>query len=128
MFALLSVSRSKGLNLSDPDVAAEVTKVGGGHPGNDCIRLWRNTFEADPEWYPGTVRADAKPPGRPKVATVRDALVMLIALRTGLLVASVAMFPVTTCARHAFRASFLRTLCDSNEHSGYHAEPTERVG
>ena len=41
------------------DIAAEVTKVGGGHPTKEAIRLLRENVERDPHWYSGKVTASA---------------------------------------------------------------------
>lgn len=53
VWALVKVSAKRGLSLSDPDIAEEVQTVGGGTPTSNTIRLWREKFEADPQWFPG---------------------------------------------------------------------------
>ena len=69
VFALVKISAKKGLDLADWEIAAEVEKVGGGVPADNTIRLWREKFEADPQWYPGKQGQDAEKPGRKKVIT-----------------------------------------------------------
>ena len=66
---MVKVSAKRGLNLLDADIAEEVQTVGGGTPGKNTIRLWREKFEADPQWYPGKQSDDAEKPGRKKVIT-----------------------------------------------------------
>jgi hypothetical protein len=63
VWALVKVSAMRGLNLSDQSIADEVQTVGGGTPASNTIRIWRENFEADPQWFPG------KQPGRKKVIT-----------------------------------------------------------
>ena len=53
----------------DSEIAQEVCKVGGGHPSKQAIRVLREKFEADPDWYPGKVSDDAGQPGRPQMIT-----------------------------------------------------------
>ena len=67
VFALCKISEQKGIFWYDSEIAMQVYKVGGGHPSRQAIRTLREKFEADPEWYPGKVSADAGQPGRPKV-------------------------------------------------------------
>jgi hypothetical protein len=69
VWALVKVSAKRGLSLSDPDIAEEVQTVGGGTPTSNTIRLWREKFEADPQWFPGKQTVDAEKPGRKKVIT-----------------------------------------------------------
>ena len=59
VWALLVVSRKRALKLSDADVAAEVVKVGGGHPTKQAIQLLRQQLETDLEWYPGKLTENA---------------------------------------------------------------------
>ena len=68
-FALCKVSSKLGVPYTDPELALEVCKVGGGHPTKEAFRLLRNKFEEDAEWYPGKVSMDSQQPGRPKVIT-----------------------------------------------------------
>ena len=41
------------MGLSDTEIANEVFKVGGGHPGHTAIANLRGHFDSDPVWYPG---------------------------------------------------------------------------
>ena len=70
--ALLIVSRKMGKQLSDPDIASQVTKVGGGHPGKDAIRQLRMKIDNDPAWHPGKEADDAGTPGRKRVITTQQ--------------------------------------------------------
>jgi hypothetical protein len=45
-------------------VAEKVTKVGGGHPGNDAVGKAIRKIKADPEWFPGKLYGES--PGRDK--------------------------------------------------------------
>ena len=53
-WALMTVSKTKRLELSDGDIAEQVAKVGGGHPTKQGIAKLRANVEADPSWHPGT--------------------------------------------------------------------------
>ena len=64
---MVKVSAMRGLNLSDQSIADEVQTVGGGTPASNTIRIWREKFEADPQWYPGKQTGDAEKPGRKKL-------------------------------------------------------------
>lgn len=63
------VSNTRGLSLTDSEIAAQVSKVGGGHPTRNSIRVLRAKFEADVEWHPGKQDEEAGVPGRPKTIT-----------------------------------------------------------
>ena len=63
------ISEKRKLDLTDREIAESVQKVGGGTPSDNSIRVWREKFEADPEWYPGKQLEDAEKPGRKKVIT-----------------------------------------------------------
>jgi len=69
VFALVRISEKMGLELTDGSIAAEVEKVGGGTPNDNTIRLWREKFDADPQWYPGKQAEGAQKAGRKKVIT-----------------------------------------------------------
>jgi hypothetical protein len=62
-WALMTVSKTKRLELSDGDIAEQVTKVGGGHPTKQGIAKLRANIEADPSWHPGKVSESAKKRG-----------------------------------------------------------------
>ena len=49
--------------MSDAEIAAEVTKVGGGHPSKQSIAQHRAAIVEDPLWYPGKVKEGAKKRG-----------------------------------------------------------------
>ena len=66
---MLKISEKRKLDLTDREVAESVQKVGGGTPCENSIRVWREKFEADPDWYPGKQAEDAEKPGRKKVIT-----------------------------------------------------------
>ena len=67
-WALMTVSKQKKLDLSGGDIAAEVTKVGGGHPTKQSIAKLRSSIEADPSWHPGKVSESAEKRGpKPKL-------------------------------------------------------------
>ena len=66
---MVKISAKWELHMDDNEIAAEVLKVGGGNPSNDCIRQYREKFENDPDWYPGKAAENAKAPGRKKVIT-----------------------------------------------------------
>ena len=51
------------MGLSDTEIANEVFKVGGGHPGHIAIVNLRGCFDADPDWYPGKKAGSGKRPG-----------------------------------------------------------------
>lgn len=61
-----------GLSLTDDEIAEEVEKVGGGCPSRNTIRLWRETFAEDPDWYPGKQSSDCKKSGRKKTITAQQ--------------------------------------------------------
>ena len=63
VWALVRVSEKRGLDLSDWEIAEEVTKVGGGHPSKQAIAKLRACFAADSAWYPGKTSETAKRPG-----------------------------------------------------------------
>ena len=69
VFALWTISEKRKLDLTDREIAESVQKVGGGTPCDNSIRMWRERFEADPEWYPGKQAEDVEKPGRKKVIT-----------------------------------------------------------
>ena len=69
VFALCKVSAKLEVAYTDPELAQEVYKVGGGHPTRESIRLLRQRFEEDTCWYPGKVSEEAHQPGRHKVIT-----------------------------------------------------------
>ena len=69
VFALCKVPAKLGVPYTDPELALEVSKVCGGHPTKEAIRLLRNKFEEDADWYPGKASMDSQQPGRPKVMT-----------------------------------------------------------
>ena len=69
MFALVAISHIKNLALSDNEIAQQVTKVGGGHPSRNAIRVLREKFAADAGWFPGKIDEGAGQPGRPKSIT-----------------------------------------------------------
>jgi hypothetical protein len=62
-WALMTVSKTKRLDLSDGDIAEQVTKVGGGHPTKQAIAQLRANIEADPSWHPGKVSESAEKRG-----------------------------------------------------------------
>ena len=49
--------------MSDGDIAAGVTKVGGGHPTTQSIAQIRLAIAEDPLWYPGKIKDGAKKRG-----------------------------------------------------------------
>ena len=63
VWALHTVSETKGLALQHLEIAQLVTKVGGGHPSGEAIRQLREQFAEDQEWYPGTGVETGKRPG-----------------------------------------------------------------
>ena len=63
VFALVTASRQRSLGLSDTEIANEVFKVGGGHPGHTAIANLRGCFDSDPDWYPGKKAWSGKRPG-----------------------------------------------------------------
>jgi len=63
VFALVAASRQRSLGLSDTEIANQVLKVGGGHPGHTAIANLRGHFDADPDWYPGKQAESRKRPG-----------------------------------------------------------------
>ena len=68
VWALLRASGEFGLELSDQQIAEQVTKAGGGHPTKQRIQQFRVAVASDPLWYPGKVRAGAKKRGpKPKL-------------------------------------------------------------
>ena len=69
VFALVSMSKLRGVQLTDIEIAGQVRKVGGGHPNRNTIRVLREKFADDDEWYPGKVDEAAGKPGRPKSIT-----------------------------------------------------------
>ena len=69
---MLRVSDQKGLELSDGDIAAGVTKVGGGHPTKQSIAQIRLAIAEDPLWYPGKIKDGAKKRGpKPKLTEAK---------------------------------------------------------
>ena len=69
VFALVTVSRQRSLGLSDTEIANEVFKVGGGHPGHTAIANLRGCFDSDPDWHPGKKACSGKRPGPPPLLT-----------------------------------------------------------
>ena len=69
VFALVKMSARFDMELTDGNVADEVEKVGGGRPSDNSIRLWRERFEADPQWHPGKQAEGAETAGRKKIIT-----------------------------------------------------------
>ena len=67
--AMTVVAKLRGFVVSDSEIASQVTKVGGGHPSRNSIRLLRAKFEVGAEWHPGKQDDDAGVPGRPKTIT-----------------------------------------------------------
>lgn len=73
MWALVKLNDSERLEMTADQMAAHVTKVGGGHPGRQAVNDWRALFAADPEWYPGKVAENRKKPGPKKLLTAQKA-------------------------------------------------------
>ena len=63
VWALHAVSKSRNLDLEHTEIAAAVSKVGGGHPSSAAIQQLRKQFDEDPGWYPGKGVCERKRPG-----------------------------------------------------------------
>ena len=61
--ALIRCSEKFGLDLSDAQIAGEVTKGDGEHPTKQSIQKLRTLFASDPGWYPGKEKPGAKKRG-----------------------------------------------------------------
>ena len=46
---MCKVAAKMGVEYTDPELAQEVYKVGGGHPSREAVRLLRTRFEDDKE-------------------------------------------------------------------------------
>ena len=69
-WALIRCSDKFGLDLSDAQIAGQVTKGNGDHPRKQRIQQLRAIFASDPAWYPGKVKPDAQKRGPKPVMTV----------------------------------------------------------
>ena len=77
VWALVKVDAMRELWLTDDEIAACVTKVGGGrhdHPSRTAISGWRHIFQQDPQWYPGKTDQEGAKPGPKKLLTGQKAV------------------------------------------------------
>ena len=73
VWALAQVNSMRDLWLTDDEIAACVTKVGGGQPSKMAVSKWRAIFKEDPDWYPGKTSEEQMKPGPKKVLTAQKA-------------------------------------------------------
>ena len=59
VWALNQMSEKFKLTLTWDQIAAQVTKVGGGHPAGNSVRRLCVAMDADPNWYPGKLSEGA---------------------------------------------------------------------
>ena len=72
VWAAVRIDKARELWLTDDEIAAMVTKVGGkhdDHPHKASIAKWRQIFKDDPEWYPGKTLEEGDTPGPKKRLT-----------------------------------------------------------
>ena len=70
VWALIRCSDKFGLDLSDAQIAEQVTKGNGDHPRKQRIQQLRTLFASDPAWYPGKVKPDPQKRGPKPVMTI----------------------------------------------------------
>lgn len=73
LWALVKLNDSMDLDMTDAQMGALVTKVGGGQPKKRSVAEWRALYKADPDWYPGKTAEQRKKPGPPKLLTGQKA-------------------------------------------------------
>ena len=71
VWGLHVMAKNQDVKMSNDDIAAMVTKVGGGHPCQQAIAQWRKTFDDDPDWYPGKQSEEAQQRGPKRKFTVQ---------------------------------------------------------
>ena len=71
VWGLHVMAKNQDVKMSNDDIAAMVTKVGGGHPSQQAIASWRKTFDDDPDWYPGKQNEEAQQRGPKRKFTVQ---------------------------------------------------------
>ena len=143
VYGLHRASIKLDLDLSHTDIAAEVEVVGGGNPTQGTIGKLRAKFDADPSWYPGKERHNAKKRGRkPEFTPSKRRAVARTAMaikENGVepTVAAVVARNSTACANDATGEPFtdkyilqvFRTLCyDKNPNVPWsHTEPLQKT-
>ena len=71
VWGLHVMAKKLDVKVSNGDIAAMVTKVGGGHPCQQAIAQWRSIFDEDPDWYPGQQNEEAQKRGPKRKFTVQ---------------------------------------------------------